>query len=71
MWLRRRLSSAAMLLTAVVLATLGVGAQTPGTSDALERGFLDPPAAARPRVWWHWMNGNVTKEGITADLEWM
>jgi len=22
-------------------------------------------------VWWHWLNGNVTKEGITADLEWM
>jgi hypothetical protein len=21
--------------------------------------------------WWHWMNGNITKEGITKDLEWM
>jgi len=20
-------------------------------------------------TWWHWMNGNITKEGITADLE--
>src|SRR5437899_2158607 len=39
--------------------------------DALERGFKDPPDSARPRVWWHWLNGNVTKEGITADLEWM
>src|SRR5437870_9683753 len=39
--------------------------------DALERGFKDPPESARPRVWWHWLNGNVTKEGITADLEWM
>jgi hypothetical protein len=37
----------------------------------LDRGFENPPEAARPRAWWHWMNGNVTKEGITADLEWM
>src|SRR5689334_12143559 len=39
--------------------------------DSLRRDFADPPAAARPRVWWHWMNGNVTKEGIRLDLEWM
>ena len=37
--------------------------------DALFDGFASPPASARPHVWWHWMNGNVTKEGITADLE--
>ena len=24
-----------------------------------------------PRVWWHWMNGNITKDGIRKDLEWM
>jgi len=35
----------------------------------LERGFLDPPPSARPHTWWHWMDGNVTKEGITLDLE--
>ncbi len=42
-----------------------------GPDDALARGFLDPPDTARPRVWWHWMNGNVTQEGIRADLAWM
>ena len=31
--------------------------------------FRSPPHEARPHTWWHWMNGNVTKEGITADLE--
>lgn len=31
--------------------------------------FRNPPPSARPHTWWHWMNGNVTKEGITADLE--
>ncbi|HUB78813.1 MAG TPA: glycosyl hydrolase [Bryobacteraceae bacterium] len=39
--------------------------------DPLARGFLDPPESARPRVWWHWMNGNISKEGIKLDLEWM
>lgn len=41
------------------------------TGDALVRGFLNPPDSAKPRVWWHWMSGNITKEGIKADLEWM
>ena len=31
--------------------------------------FRTPPDAAKPMTWWHWMNGNITKEGITADLE--
>ena len=39
--------------------------------SSLQLGFQTPPAAARPRVWWHWMNGNITKEGIQKDLEWM
>jgi hypothetical protein len=47
--------------------------QTDATSpaDALLRSFLDPPNEARPRVWWHWMNGNISTEGINLDLEWM
>ncbi|HPT21097.1 MAG TPA: glycosyl hydrolase [Bacteroidales bacterium] len=42
-----------------------------GLSIDLEKGFMTPPDSAKPRVWWHWMNGNITKEGIRADLEWM
>lgn len=41
------------------------------TAPALESEFRDPPASARPRVWWHWMNGNVTKDGIAKDLAWL
>lgn len=37
----------------------------------LEQGFTSPPESARPRVWWHWMNGNVTWEGAKADMDWM
>src|SRR5438270_7942172 len=58
------------LLVCLALPALGRG---PGqaSGDALESGFRNPPASARPRVWWHWMNGNITKEGIKLDLEWM
>lgn len=38
-------------------------------TDALESGFQNPPESAKPQTWWHWMNGNITKPGITADLE--
>ena len=48
-----------------VIAAFAVEAR----ADALEAGFKNPPMSARPQTWWHWMNGNVTKEGITADLE--
>lgn len=38
-------------------------------SDALARVFDHPPPSARPWVYWYFMDGNLTREGITADLE--
>lgn len=38
-------------------------------APSLEEGFAEPPAEAKPLTWWHWINGNVTQEGIRADLE--
>jgi hypothetical protein len=66
------LSRAGVAALLLVCGAWSVG-QTPAPSsgDALEQGFRNPPDSARPRVWWHWMNGNITKEGIKADLEWM
>ncbi len=40
-------------------------------SQTLQQGFLTPPNSAKPRVWWHWMNGNISKDGIQKDLDWM
>jgi hypothetical protein len=40
-------------------------------SQNLEDGFRNPPESAKPRTWWHWTNSNITKDGITKDLEWM
>jgi hypothetical protein len=37
--------------------------------ENLESGFQNPPAAAKARTWWHWLSGNISKSGITADIE--
>ncbi|MGZ5454488.1 MAG: glycosyl hydrolase, partial [Candidatus Aminicenantales bacterium] len=37
--------------------------------DALATGFAHPPDSARPWTYWMWMDGNLNREGITADLE--
>lgn len=52
---------------------LGASAIAHGSESihALEKKFENPPDSARPRVWWHWINNNVSREGITKDLEWM
>ena len=34
-----------------------------------EKAFLQPTQDAKPGVWWHWMGSNVSREGITRDLE--
>lgn len=38
-------------------------------AGSLDASFRNPPPDARPHTWWHWMNGNVTADGITRDLE--
>jgi hypothetical protein len=54
---------------AIFVSTLSFS-QTKNT-DSLLKNFITPPNTAKPRVWWHWMNGNITKDGIEKDLEWM
>lgn len=38
-------------------------------ADDLEKAFQNPPSSARPMAFWMWMNGHVTKKGITLDLQ--
>ena len=45
----------------------GMDLQLP--SSSLESQFVTPPYSARPQGFWFWMNGNITKDGITRDLE--
>ena len=37
--------------------------------DAWAENFSAPPDSAKPWAYWWWLNGNVSKEGITRDLE--
>jgi hypothetical protein len=53
----------------IALALLLAPPQPAAATDALESGFLNPPESAKPRTWWHWVSGNISREGITADLE--
>lgn len=56
-----------ILLATMAILSADVSAQT----DCLKEGFITPPQSARPRVWWHWMNGNISMDGIRKDLMWM
>lgn len=57
-----------------VMGTLGALGTLAPAADAAALdldAFRNPPNTARPRVWWHWLNGNVTQDGIRQDIEWM
>src|ERR1043166_5729703 len=75
MSMRRPLITAVNVAVAVALAGAGGAgggaAFAQGAGTGLAEGFANPPSSARPRVWWHWMNGNITADGLTRDLEWM
>src|SRR6478752_4449859 len=60
-----------LFLSTLSVLSLAAIAQTTASDDSLYKNFVTPPEAAKPRVWWHWMNGNITKDGIQKDLEWM
>jgi len=59
----------AELIILFLSGTLLISAQN--KTNSLDEGFKNPPESAKPRTWWHWTNSNITKEGITKDLEWM
>ena len=52
------------VLVAGALIGRSVAAQSP-----LEQGFRQPPDSTRPWCYWYWISDNISKEGITRDLE--
>jgi len=54
------------LATAAIVGLIFAG---PVRGEDLEKSFTHPPDAARPWVYWFWKNGNISRDGITADLE--
>jgi hypothetical protein len=63
-------STLAVAMVAALSPSPNLSAQG-AASATLEAQFKDPPSSARPRVWWHWMNGNITEDGIAKDIAWM
>ena len=35
-----------------------------------EEAFAAPPPEVHVGVWWHWMGGQLSREGIGKDLDW-
>jgi hypothetical protein len=51
-----------------VVLILGVLAIDLQAATSLDKDFNAPPAAARPWVYWYWFNGNLSADGIRADI---
>ncbi len=68
-----RLHRSSFPILAVLPALIGLAfafrPARPNLSDPLATGFAAPPESARPWVYWMWMDGHLTREGVTADLE--
>jgi hypothetical protein len=61
---KRHFAIALTLLLQAVVASADTG-----VAPGLESGWTNPPVSARLRAYWWWLNGNVTREAITRDLE--
>ena len=57
-----------LLVLCSLAALLGAGAAPAAAAD-LAKSFAHPPDSARPWVYWFPLNGNLSSNGITADLE--
>src|ERR1017187_581150 len=67
--MRNKTTLAAVLLTLSTLVGLFLTADLAAAPIDLAKGFVSPPQSAKPWVYWFWLDGNITREGITADLE--
>jgi len=61
---------ALFLISVVSLSSVAQSGAKAGV-NFLREGFAHPPKEARIRCYWWWLNGNVTEESITRDLEGM
>ena len=56
-------------LVSISLFTLISTCQAESDTNMLRKNFMTPPDSARPGVYWYFMDGNLSKEGMTKDLE--
>lgn len=62
-------SSRHWLCLALGVFSFGAPGAPPLAAKLSPEDFATPPASARPWVYWMWLGSNLTREGITADLE--
>ncbi|HEX7574441.1 MAG TPA: glycosyl hydrolase [Bacteroidota bacterium] len=73
--MKKSIKRAALLAAAVAGFSIAahassvIGGGSPDGVDRLARGFRTPPDTVRPWVYWVWTDGNLSREGITADIE--
>src|SRR5512136_2762119 len=53
----------------LILASACVIPGSAGQADPLLNAFANPPDSARPWVYWFPLDGNITSNGMTLDLE--
>lgn len=58
-----------ILCMTLLLYTSVICAQRAEKISVVEKEFMYLSTDAKPYTYWFWMNGNITKEGITKDLE--
>ncbi len=52
-----------------LILSIFLGCSTHSNKDFSIQDFKTPPANVHVHTWWHWMDGRITREGITKDLE--
>lgn len=55
------------VLSVLLIAGGRVSAQS--NSQTIESGFIIPPDNIQTGVYWYWIDGNISKEGVIKDLE--
>jgi hypothetical protein len=67
--MRKSFLSSLSLLFSFYFVSASIGFTQPSKPVFSPEGFKTPPASVGLHTWWHWLDGAITKEGITKDLE--
>jgi hypothetical protein len=66
---QKRNQSMAFSLRRIFLLALLLAFANVAVADELVDRFANPPDGTKPRCYWYWIDGQITREGITRDLE--
>ena len=59
-----KLSKLILMLPLALAPLAGQAAPKGGSHAALAAGFVAPPDSVQTSVYWYWLSGNVSKEGV-------